>query len=230
MTPQGPAAPPLEHLTGEQRQRREAKGKKARAQAAAEFGDDEKAGQRRAPRATRSRRRKRRSPPRAAPGLAGMASARADRKARRATRKAKDHWMARERRRLRPTPPPDADRAEAPTPRHLGKEKSPWNSPAPSAVSRKRLASAPCRSRRTLMGMGVMLTINSQIDDEYRRDAGRRIGRGPGIQAARIAGRLADRPNCERREDDPDGPASRGRRSSPSWATSTMARRRCWTT
>ena len=101
-------------------------------------------------------------------GLAGMASARADRKARRATRKAKDGFTS------------DRSEQDAPSPR---KRRTLVHRGTNTAAPRKGKVALeiPCTVRsfseaagvsamqvqKTLMGMGVMLTINSIIDSEY---------------------------------------------------------------
>ncbi len=152
----GQRRPPLEHLTDKQSKK---EGKRFVASKEPPAGGEDAS--------TAKRGRKGRAAEPNAPGLAGMASARADRKARRASRKPKSSGL------------PDREQ-DVPTPRrrrtlvHRG-----TNTAAPRKG--KVALELPCTVRsfseaagvnanqvqKTLMGMGVMLTINSTIEPEY---------------------------------------------------------------
>ncbi len=153
----GQRRPPLEHLT----EKKSKKEPKRRVDEPAPVDDEEAAVE------VSKRGRKLPKPEVQEAGLAGMASARADRKARRATRKAKDAF------------PADREQ-ETPTPR---KRRTLVHRGTNTAAPRKGKVALeiPCTVRsfseaagvsamqiqKTLMAMGVMLTINSTIETEH---------------------------------------------------------------
>ncbi len=162
LTPRkGQRRPPLEHLT-EKKPKKESK----RAPHADVFDDEGGEGGPRRGGAAGRRGVKVLEPPDA--GMVGMASARADRKARRATRKAK------------PTGTANLRDGETQAPR---KRKTLIHKGTNTAAPRKGKVALelPCTVRsfseaagvsamqvqKALLGMGLMLTINSVIDDEY---------------------------------------------------------------
>ena len=162
----GQRRPPLEHLT----EKKPKKESKRPAHAPAFDDDSEGAAARRSGPGTGVRRGGKVEKP-AEPsdaGMVGMASARADRKARRATRKVKSTTMIN----------PREMEAQAPRKRKTLIHKG-TNTAAPRKG--KVALELPCTVRsfseaagvsamqvqKVLMGMGLMLTINSVINDEY---------------------------------------------------------------
>jgi translation initiation factor IF-2 len=153
---------PLEHLTSERKDKGgKVKGNKG-APATAKFGDDEKPASGKTP-ARRGRGAGKTSvPAESGRGLAGMASARADRKARRTRKVRSDRGGDDSGPRRRRTLTRKGTNTAAPR-----KGKVALELPCTVRGFSEATGVSAMQVQRVLMGMGLMLTINSQIDDEF---------------------------------------------------------------